>query len=180
MLLTSLLGATLSSSNLSVMAQADRQANKLVAARSSNHPAAHQPVAPALCGPLGFSNTSYQVGNYPHDVVVGKFNNDAPLDLVTLNAGTSGSVSVLRGVGNGTFLNSVSYTAGSYPQSLAVGDFDGDRYDDLMIANAVVNQVSELQNLGMALSRPPMATMWAIAPLGWQLATSTVMFTSMW
>jgi hypothetical protein len=79
---------------------------------------------------------NYTVGAYPISVAVGDFNGDGFLDLAVANQGINGagSVSVLLGKGDGTFLPAVNYAAGSYPNSVAVGDFNGDGIFDLAVA----------------------------------------------
>ena len=45
------------------------------------------------------------------------------------------SVSVLLGLGDGTFAAAVNYTAGHTPTSVAIGDLEGDQVPDLAVAN---------------------------------------------
>src|SRR5439155_3593621 len=59
---------------------------------------------------------------------------DNKLDLVVADYGSSRSVSVLLGSGDGTFQDAQSYAVGSVPNSVAVGDFDGDGHLDLAVA----------------------------------------------
>jgi hypothetical protein len=73
-------------------------------------------------------------GSEPHFVAVGDFNNDGIPDIVSANYG-SNTVSILLGVGNGTFQPAQNFTAGSYPISVAVGDFNDDGNLDVAVAN---------------------------------------------
>jgi len=73
-------------------------------------------------------------GSEPHFVAVGDFNNDGIPDVVSANYG-SNTVSILLGVGNGTFQSAQNFTAGSFPISVAVGDFNGDGNLDVAAAN---------------------------------------------
>jgi hypothetical protein len=82
---------------------------------------------------------NYAAGNFfPTAVAVGDFNGDGKLDLVVAKEGnttTNGSVSVLLGKGDGTFLPAQSYAAGGLPTAVAVGDFNGDGFPDLAVAD---------------------------------------------
>jgi hypothetical protein len=94
---------------------------------------------------------NYPAGTYPRSVAVGDFNGDGILDLAVANQGTwpnytDGSVSVLLGKRDGTFLPAVNYPAGTNPVSVAVGDFNGDGWPDLAVANYFSNDVSILLN----------------------------------
>jgi FG-GAP-like repeat/Abnormal spindle-like microcephaly-assoc'd, ASPM-SPD-2-Hydin len=67
---------------------------------------------------------------------VGDFNRDGKLDVVA--AGTLGSsytVYILLGNGDGTFRNGASYPGGELPDSVAVADFNNDQKLDVAIAN---------------------------------------------
>jgi hypothetical protein len=82
---------------------------------------------------------SYAAGSRPLSVAVGDFNGDGILDLAVADYGTwpytNGSVSVLLGKGDGTFLPAVNYAAEAWPRSVAVGDFNGDGKQDLAVTN---------------------------------------------
>ncbi len=72
-----------------------------------------------LCAPAGqlwaayivsfVSAVNYSVGTTPVAIAVGDFNADGVLDLVVVN-GSSNTVSVLLGNGNGTFKTHIDYT----------------------------------------------------------------------
>jgi hypothetical protein len=83
---------------------------------------------------------NYPAGNAPDSVAVGDFNGDGILDIAVANLGTypsysDGSVSMLLGKGDGTFLPAVSFAAGIRAIYVAVGDFNGDGIPDLAVAN---------------------------------------------
>ena len=92
--------------------------------------------------PVSFvSRSDYGVGSNPSSVAVGDFNGDGVLDLAVANEGTppfyaDGSISVLLGVGDGTFAAERRFGVGSGPHSVAVGDFNGDGKPDLAVANS--------------------------------------------
>jgi len=81
-------------------------------------------------------------GNGATSVAVDDLNGDGKLDLVVTNecansiSCASGSVSVLMGNGDGTFLAAVRYSSGGFhPASVAVADANGDGKPDLIVAN---------------------------------------------
>src|SRR2546426_8913697 len=59
-----------------------------------------------------------------------------------------GTVSVLLGNGDGTFLAARTFAAGNYPSSVAVGDVNGDGRLVLAVANTRSNDVSVLLGNG--------------------------------
>jgi hypothetical protein len=81
---------------------------------------------------------TYAVGTGPDALVAGDFNGDGRLDLAVANQGALGSpgtVSVLRGNGDGTFQPQVTYPVGISPVAIVAGDFNGDGRLDLAVAN---------------------------------------------
>ncbi|RXH58330.1 FG-GAP repeat domain-containing protein [Granulicella sibirica] len=84
---------------------------------------------------------SYPAGAGPAGMRSRDLNGDGILDIVVANAagpdgGASGTtVTVLLGVGDGTFQAPVSYPAGDEPFDVAVADFNGDGILDLAVAD---------------------------------------------
>jgi hypothetical protein len=81
-------------------------------------------------------------GSQSWALAAGDFNGDGKLDLAVANApdeaGSSGSVSILLGNGDGTFQSHVDYALGtSGLSSVAVGEFNGDGNLDL-VSNSVI------------------------------------------
>ena len=74
-------------------------------------------------------------------------NGDGKPDLAVANASSS-NVSVLLGVGNGTFQAAVNYAVGSQPHSVRAGDLNGDGKVDLVTANYGGNSVTVLLGNG--------------------------------
>jgi hypothetical protein len=94
-----------------------------------------------------FGAGNSNVAAAPCWVAVGDFNGDNKQDLVTANGG-SNTVSVLLGVGDGTFGAATNFGTGLYPQSVTVGYFNGDNKQDLATANVNSANVSVLLGVG--------------------------------
>lgn len=87
----------------------------------------------------------------PVSVAIGQFGGPGDwLDLVTANAGDSGTVSVFLGQGNGTFPSSATtFGTGPNPAAVAVAHLDNNGNLDLVTANSGDNTVSVLLGNGM-------------------------------
>ncbi|HEV8699961.1 MAG TPA: FG-GAP-like repeat-containing protein [Candidatus Polarisedimenticolia bacterium] len=72
-------------------------------------------------------------GDAPSFATAYDFDRDGRIDLALANAESS-SVSILMGLGDGTFSDPVRYEARWSPSSMAVGDFDGDGSVDLAVS----------------------------------------------
>jgi hypothetical protein len=85
-------------------------------------------------------------------VAVADVNGDGRPDLVTANGGrflgSSGTVSVLLGNGNGTFHSAINFGAGTRSVSVAVADVNGDSRPDMVVANYRSANVSVLLGNG--------------------------------
>jgi hypothetical protein len=95
----------------------------------------------------------YPTGTNPQAIAVGDFNGDGNLDLAVAN-GTSNTVSILLGNGNGTFKSKVDYATGKTPLGVAVGDFNRDGYLDIAVTNSASNTVSVLLGNGDGTFKP--------------------------
>ena len=115
----------------------------------------------ALAAVLGVSSltggaygATHPVGQKPHDVVAADLDGDTVLDLVTADR-HSDQISVLLGVGDGSFAVPSSYATGQWPTALAVADFDADGDLDVAVANNKDDSISVLTNNGAgALGSP--------------------------
>src|SRR5207253_4124116 len=80
------------------------------------------------------SSQEYSTGANAEGVAVGDFNKDGKLDVAVANfrggPGSTGSISILMGNGDGTCLPAVNYDIGS-PLSLTAIDLNGDGNLDL-------------------------------------------------
>ncbi len=91
---------------------------------------------------------NYPVGTNPIAVIAGDFNDDGNRDLAVANSGDAsigdnGGVSVLMGIGDGTFQAQLNFTAGRNPSGMAGGDFNGDGKGDLVVVRAGDSSVGD-------------------------------------
>ncbi len=84
---------------------------------------------------------SYPVGKNPTTVTTADFNRDQITDVITTNI-SSNTISLLFGVGDGTFHDQVQLRVCQEPRSLAVNDFNQDGRLDLVLACSGSDQVS--------------------------------------
>ena len=86
----------------------------------------------------------YNVGQGPYNVVAADINHDGKLDLVAANY-LDGSLSVLLGNGDGTFLPATNYqvSGGTFPGPfiVVIGDFNNDTQQDLVTGSIGTNTV---------------------------------------
>ncbi len=87
------------------------------------------------------------VGPVPGYVAHGDFNGDGFMDLVTSDRFGS-DVSVLLGVGDGTFRPAIGYTVHSGPAAVVVGDFTGDNKLDIAVACRDTGEIVILPGFG--------------------------------
>jgi hypothetical protein len=85
-------------------------------------------------------NSPVAVGSFPTSIAMADFSGNGILDLAVANSsstsGSAGSVTLLVGKGNGTFMPATNpLTVGNDPWSVVVGDFNGDGSADLAVAN---------------------------------------------
>jgi hypothetical protein len=87
-------------------------------------------------------------------VAVGDVNGDGVVDLAVANLNAL-NVSVLLGIGDGTFRDALNFGVGGNPTSVALGDFNDDGLPDLAVAN--------FRNVSVLLNNTPTRRHVAIA-----------------
>ena len=94
----------------------------------------------------------YQVGSAPKSVAAGDLDNDTKLDLATVHYSPydieSEYVSILLGLGDGSFGTATDFDAGPTPGWVEMGDLDGNDALDLIVANVLDTTVSILLGAG--------------------------------
>jgi hypothetical protein len=103
----------------------------------------------------------YGTGSSPFGFAVTDVNGDGKLDVVTANSGCfvlsdpctgqqipSGTISVLLGFGDGTFVGKADYAAGDSPDAVTSADFNKDGKLDLAAANQSSDSVAVLLGKG--------------------------------
>jgi PKD repeat protein len=83
-------------------------------------------------------------GSEPSDVVVGDFNGDAHIDIVT-SSNSAGQISLYLGDGAGSFAPQINYPLNG---PLAVGDFDGNAHDEIVVSQYDKVQILVVDNDG--------------------------------
>jgi uncharacterized protein (TIGR03437 family) len=86
---------------------------------------------------------TYPVGLNPSRIMLGDFNEDGATDAAVVNYGdyskSTSSVSILLGVGDGSFRDAVELPAGAGATTGAVADLNGDGHADIAILNPPVS-----------------------------------------
>jgi|TARA_B110000881_G_scaffold198476_1_gene195288 hypothetical protein len=72
-----------------------------------------------------------KVGNGPADILTTDLNLDGSLDLVTANT-KNNTLSILLGIGDGTFKKTLTFSVGSEPTVIVSGDVNNDGIPDLL------------------------------------------------
>ena len=87
------------------------------------------------------------VGTAPSAILAADLDGSGQVDLAVANSGTD-DVSVLLGVGDGTFAAAADYDAGSGPSAVILSDFDGDGNSDLAVTSGTGADVRILAGAG--------------------------------
>jgi hypothetical protein len=90
------------------------------------------------------------------DLAAADFNQDGKIDLVVTSVSSEGDdfVSVLPGLGDGTFSEPVQYPAGNFPARIVVSDVNSDGFQDVIVASTNSYAVSVLFGYGNGALAP--------------------------
>lgn len=106
------------------------------------------------------------VGNT--NMITGDFNRDGNLDLATSNTMSVGTITLLKGHGDGSFDPAVNIYAYSAPVYVAAGDFNHDGFDDFAVANSyAATSMSVVLNNGDNTYAAPVT--YGIAQTGYEI-----------
>jgi FG-GAP-like repeat len=112
---------------------------------------------------------SFPVGNNPLSLTLADVGGDGKLDLLIANHGGD-SISLLRGTGNNNLFaaatTAAALEAGAGPTTLTTADINKDGHPDLVVANASLNTVDVLANLGHGTFAAPVAVTVGTQPTG--------------
>jgi hypothetical protein len=113
------------------------------------------------------SAATFPVGHNARQIATADFNVDGIPDLVVTNSG-DGTVSVLLGLGDGTFSPGTTVAVGPDVSDVVVADFNGDGFPDIAVANQEANTMTVLLGLGNGSFPIPMQATYSTgrAPLG--------------
>jgi uncharacterized protein (TIGR03437 family) len=105
-------------------------------------------------------------GQLPAYLALADFDGNGTIDIAVANATgfSSGSITLLLGLGNGSFSFPRSFAAGSNPSFLVPGDFNLDGKPDLAVANTASNTISIFLGVGNGFFAPPIDFVTGSAP----------------
>jgi hypothetical protein len=111
----------------------------------------------------------------PRAIATGDLNADGKVDLVVSTSGLS-TLSVLWGLGDGTFMGGAPVNAGTDPWGIGIADFNRDGKADLVVSNYTGGNVTFMRGNGDGSFDPPVAHAAGEAPA--HLAVGDVNFDS--
>lgn len=96
---------------------------------------------------LFYPPVHYSIGKGPTCVASADFNNDGNLDLITCNT-ASRNLSVLTGIGDGSFNYQILTRVKTHPTRLVTGEFTGDSFTDIAIMHGVSTLLTIMKGKG--------------------------------
>jgi hypothetical protein len=112
----------------------------------------------------GFTPNAGQAATNPFAIVAGDFSGHGKLDLAVANF--NGTLSILPGIGDGTFGPEAEYVAGDSCAALTTGDFNGDGSLDIAIADHGGNALDVFLNQGNGAFAAPLRYAVGTNPFG--------------
>ncbi|MBN2216564.1 MAG: VCBS repeat-containing protein, partial [Pirellulales bacterium] len=106
---------------------------------------------------------AYDVSVDPTAVAVGDFDGNGTMDIVATNKADD-SISILFGLGDGTYRPDVVTGTGDQPGAVGVGDLDNDGDLDILVANQADNTIMLLVNNGTGTFSPGQTWFTGISP----------------
>src|SRR5262245_52533718 len=96
-----------------------------------------------------FPGQAFAIGSNSGPMVLGDFDADGLKDIAVLNGGEYNAgaslrnpdLSILYGLGDGTFASEIRIPLGAAPVSIVAGDFDENGTDDLAVGSSVAGKV---------------------------------------
>lgn len=117
-------------------------------------------------GAFGAASTfATEAGGTPWALATGDLNADGTTDLAVANQ-VGDSVSVLLGLGDGTFAAASTFEVGNGPEDLISADLNGDGNTDIVTANREADSVTALLGDGTGLFALSSAVTTGSAPVG--------------
>lgn len=104
-------------------------------------------------GTFGNFSTIATGGTNPYTLDIGDMNKDGNLDIVTANY-SSNTISVIPGVGNGTFTTAQRTKTQSTPEGVIMRDFNKDGNPDLLVTASGTNQYGYFKGNGTTNTFP--------------------------
>ena len=95
---------------------------------------------------VAYGELNYATDLTPEAVAAGDFNGDGKVDLAVATG--NNSVSMLLGVGDGTFAKHVEYQVPGHPIAIVTGDFNGDGKLDVATVDEYQSEISVLLGKG--------------------------------
>ncbi len=94
------------------------------------------------------------VSESKHAIIIADFDGSGVPDLAVANS-SAGTISILAGQGDGTFLTKSTIVVGGHPSALVTADFNKDGRNDLAVTDALTGEVDILLGVGDGTFQAP-------------------------